>query len=659
MQPPAIHNRVDPPSRSKNYRHLSIRSNEDRVRSISRSIFVTNFPDSTTAKDLWKICQGYGSVVDVFIPNRKSKAGKRFAFVRFIRVGNIERLVDNISTLWIGRMHLQANVVRFERPPINTARPSFPSKPFNNGSSSFASVLKGNNLPHVISPSPAMVLDESCIVSRDLDLFVMGEAKNILSIPNLYILLSNEGFHNVKLSYLGGLWVMIELESINSKEKFMQHSGVASWFSNLCNAQLDFVSRNRIVWVDIEGVPSYYYGGDTLASMDMILMDQEGSRISATMVANHPFKINFYKKTQVKAIQSVFPCKHGFSFVPFTEFVEDNVKEEQVVDVIGLIAAVGDVIQGERKGKNNRRMVVELTDIEGLKLKCTLWDAWIVDFNTRMESSSDHIKVSVESISVSNTFYSSRFFINEEIPEIADFKSRLLARVGDDTSSLQVSNLTSESAEAFQEKSFFYGTKYVNLDQLMDVIEPYACVALASITSIEYEEGWVYTACCKCNCKAVPNDDESSSKKAGKRKIRNTYRCETCGPDIVDVIPKFRIEFRVDVSRYNLINNYAVYTVGRMTSNEVKDVNEDGYETDGDKEEPIIETNQNQKPDTSTPSKDVESSIAENMVKVEPVEFNATPPQGKRVIADVDKDKGAPSVTSRNKKKAVFSRRDK
>nr|GFA89032.1 RNA-directed DNA polymerase, eukaryota, nucleotide-binding alpha-beta plait domain protein [Tanacetum cinerariifolium] len=100
-------------------------------------------------------------------------------------------------------MHLQANVVRIERPPINTARPSFPSKPDNNGSFSFASVLKGNNIPHVISPSSAMVLDESCIVSCNLDLFVIGEAKNISSIPNLYIILSNEGFHNVKHSYLG------------------------------------------------------------------------------------------------------------------------------------------------------------------------------------------------------------------------------------------------------------------------------------------------------------------------------------------------------------------------------------------------------------------------------------------------------------------------
>ncbi|GJW19890.1 hypothetical protein Tco_0027326 [Tanacetum coccineum] len=109
--------------------------------------------------------------------------------------------------------------------------------------------------------------------------------------------------------------------------------------------------------------------------------------------------------------------------------------------------------QCNRTEKKNRRMVVEMTNIEGLKLKCT-WDALIDDFKTKMESSSDHIKVSVfqfgsvhkyrESVSVSNTFYSSHFFINEEIPKIDDFRSRLLARVGDDTSSLQVSNLTSE-----------------------------------------------------------------------------------------------------------------------------------------------------------------------------------------------------------------------
>ncbi|PWA40398.1 hypothetical protein CTI12_AA563030 [Artemisia annua] len=161
--------------------------------------------------------------------------------------------------------------------------------------------------------------------------------------------------------------------------------------------------------------------------MDMILMDQEGSRISDSIgnkmvsdfdtllreggsvhlsnfyvaknngplkVANYAFKINFQRKTKVKACQSVFVSKYAFAFIPFTDIVEDNVKEEQVVDVIGHDAAVGDVIPGERKRKPNRR-IIELEDIEGLKIKCTLWDAFIDDFKTKMESSADHIKLCV------------------------------------------------------------------------------------------------------------------------------------------------------------------------------------------------------------------------------------------------------------------------
>ncbi|GJT05586.1 RNA-directed DNA polymerase, eukaryota [Tanacetum coccineum] len=118
------------------------RSNVDHTRLISKSIFVTNFPDNTTSKDLWEVCKGYGTVVDVFIPDRKSKAGKRFAFVRFIKVDNVDRLVGNLCTLWIGRMHLHANVARFDRPPIHSSRPNISTRPAANGASSFASVLK-------------------------------------------------------------------------------------------------------------------------------------------------------------------------------------------------------------------------------------------------------------------------------------------------------------------------------------------------------------------------------------------------------------------------------------------------------------------------------------------------------------------------------------
>ncbi|GJZ10864.1 RNA-directed DNA polymerase, eukaryota [Tanacetum coccineum] len=237
------------------------RSFADLTNSISKSIFVTNFPDSTTVSELWKLCQSYGKVVDVYIPNRRSKAGKRFAFVRFIKVENVDRLVGNLCTLWIGRMHLHANVVRFERPPLQEPRPSLPKKPFS-VAPSYASAAKGILSPPLTDP-PAMVLDDSCIINHDLENYVMGEVKLFSSINNLRVLLSNEGFTNVRIVYLGGQWVMIELSSAKSKSKFLKHVGVASWFKCLSNAQTDFITRDRIVWVDVEGVPMHAWSRNT------------------------------------------------------------------------------------------------------------------------------------------------------------------------------------------------------------------------------------------------------------------------------------------------------------------------------------------------------------------------------------------------------------
>ncbi|GKD82595.1 RNA-directed DNA polymerase, eukaryota [Tanacetum coccineum] len=169
------------------------RSNEDQAVRISKSIFVTNFPDNLGSKELWKVCEGYGKVIDVFIPNRRSKAGKRFAFVRFIRVNDLDRLVGNLCTIWIGRFHLHANVARFER-ANKPVKPSGPSQ--SNAHGTFGSfVSAARDFPPLIasvapvSSSPALVLDDSCVVERDLSCHVMGRVKDINSIPNLRILL--------------------------------------------------------------------------------------------------------------------------------------------------------------------------------------------------------------------------------------------------------------------------------------------------------------------------------------------------------------------------------------------------------------------------------------------------------------------------------------
>ncbi|GKC74495.1 RNA-directed DNA polymerase, eukaryota, partial [Tanacetum coccineum] len=318
----------------------------------------------------------YGTVVDVFIPNRKSRSGKRFAFVRFIKVGNVDRLVENLCTIWIGRMHLHANVVRYDRPPISSSRPNVAprptvksvSRPSANGASSFVSVLKGNpNTINHISTSPAMVLDDECLVERDLDNFVLGEVKDFSSINNLLILLSNEGFQHVRLVYLGGLWVMIELPSIETKTRFMKHVGVASWFSQLRTAQSDFVSRERIVWIDIEGVPLHAWSRPTFSKIGsrwgevLELEDNKDDCFARKRICIktkqednilEKFKIIVRGKIFVVRAKELFVWSPSFKGVNDAEFVSDD-----------------DSVNGEEEKNDDMSKKVNLedeSDIEGV-----------------------------------------------------------------------------------------------------------------------------------------------------------------------------------------------------------------------------------------------------------------------------------------------------
>nr|GEV13552.1 RNA-directed DNA polymerase, eukaryota [Tanacetum cinerariifolium] len=208
------------------------RSKEDHVVHISKSIFVINFPDNFGSSDLWKVCEGYGKVVDVYIPNRMSKAGKRFAFVRFIRVEDIDRLIGNLYTIWIGRFHLHANVVRFERASKHVKPSGHTPSNVHGKSGSYAKAVGGNfplNVPATpASSTPALVLDDACAIIRDFSRHVMGKVKDINSIPNLRTLLSKEGFPKVKLSFLGGLWVMLESENEATKISLLDYVGVNS-----------------------------------------------------------------------------------------------------------------------------------------------------------------------------------------------------------------------------------------------------------------------------------------------------------------------------------------------------------------------------------------------------------------------------------------------
>nr|GFA09374.1 DIE2/ALG10 family [Tanacetum cinerariifolium] len=265
-------------------------SKEDEVQKISTSIFVTNFLEYAKAKDLWNVCKQYEHVVDAFIPGRRSKKGMRFGFVQFIRVLDVDRLVSNLCTLWIGNHHLHSNVARFQRSSVpnnsnqtqQNGDPVFKNKEVNINSghradqTSYVHAVTGK-AKSTEDCEPVMVLDDVCLNHQEYSLGLLGKVKEFSILANIKVVLGSEGFSDIELNYMGGLWIMIGFKSEDTKAKFQSCVGAVSWFSQIIQASKEFDIDERITWVDIEGIPLKLCDSEDEQSVGTIKEDFGGS----------------------------------------------------------------------------------------------------------------------------------------------------------------------------------------------------------------------------------------------------------------------------------------------------------------------------------------------------------------------------------------------
>ncbi|GJS85893.1 nucleotide-binding alpha-beta plait domain-containing protein [Tanacetum coccineum] len=178
-----------------------------------------------TFRDLWKECQEFGRVIDAFIPVRRSKSSNRFGFVRFIHIKDVDRLVRNLCTIWMGQLRLHANVARFQRTPLNKVQ-------FDKGD-------KGAYKPYVGAANNSKVVGHNSYVGAVKNKMEYKQVIEEHSQPSL-------GFDNFILKYLGGFWVIIEFHTKEVLENFKSHVGVGSWFTSLEYASNTFVIDERV-----------------------------------------------------------------------------------------------------------------------------------------------------------------------------------------------------------------------------------------------------------------------------------------------------------------------------------------------------------------------------------------------------------------------------
>jgi len=81
----------------------------------SSSFFFSNFPNGVGEKDMVRVFQKWGRVKDVFISRRLNKWGRRFGFVRFFGIRDVERLERELDQIYIGSRKLYVNILKYRR----------------------------------------------------------------------------------------------------------------------------------------------------------------------------------------------------------------------------------------------------------------------------------------------------------------------------------------------------------------------------------------------------------------------------------------------------------------------------------------------------------------------------------------------------------------
>ena len=178
-------------------------------------------------------------------------------------------MVQNLCTIWVGRFKLQANIARFQRPPLKGVNPQekrddgtnsrgfkspdIDKEPTKMGRS-FAKALTGQRKSESNS-SPAIVLEDECQNTIDLSNSLMGRVKEFVSLVNIKKAFNNEGFSDISIRFLVEKWVLLDFPKNNVRDAFQACLGVTSWFTDIRQASVEFLVEGRIMWVDVEGVP--------------------------------------------------------------------------------------------------------------------------------------------------------------------------------------------------------------------------------------------------------------------------------------------------------------------------------------------------------------------------------------------------------------------
>ncbi|KAJ0496068.1 putative replication protein A, OB [Helianthus annuus] len=317
----------------------------------------------------------------------------------------------------------------------------------------------------------------------------------------------------------------------------------------------------------------------------MILMDEEGSKIQATVMnkyfikfeklleekvcllikkpslgdntsaykcVDHPHKLFLNFDSTVTICNDFVGSVHGFSLTAFDQLRDNLILDESTVDVIGYVHTYFEIEEFmKRNGKLSKKMNLQLHDLEDRNIFVTLFESYAEKMWKYLSKKEDGV-AAVINCNLEDISFSEDVLTFQHHTMLAVFtlmitlmRLHLLAKEGGETSSHRVPS--SQKLPNWRD-DFLLKTVYHTMAEVDEIDQVTAVIVVGTIKCITSGIEWYYNVCKKCNKKVITKYVASETSDGFDQfEEKQILECtsESCNEQVVSAIPRFKIPLRV------------------------------------------------------------------------------------------------------------------
>jgi len=201
------------------------------------SFFFTKYPEKAKNSYLRKLFECYGQVVEVFVPQKVDKWRRKFGFVKFKEVEDLEDLEARLEEVWLWKVRLKVNKARFSREERKGDEEGRGRVAVERGVGAVVMESKKPSFSWNRSQFPDLQKEIPCLEVRPseemlqyLEGCFVAELHQNLEATALQQLMVMEGIHGVEVTSMGDKWMLLSFEGNRDIEP-IQNSHKRWWNS--------------------------------------------------------------------------------------------------------------------------------------------------------------------------------------------------------------------------------------------------------------------------------------------------------------------------------------------------------------------------------------------------------------------------------------------